>query len=328
MNRYRNRLQFLMYIVNYRMQTPSAAAPKTVSIVRTWRCCPFILCILLSLSLVSSSQAATAKNSAWALAESNPAELMRQAAQNELANSYGHRSPLRYSLRKITAKSDTTKEIVETSNGGVARLIAIGGHPLSASQQQLEIERLHAIAANPEIEAHRRRNELRDAERIRKFTRLLSDAFVYQLSDSVETAHPGTVQLSFAPNPKFTPPDFESRILTGIRGNVWIDSEDLRVVRIQGRIFKTVDFGWGIIGSLYPGATIQIEQSQTADCGWQLAHLSLHLEGKALMFKSLHIVVEESADNYQPVPPRWNYQDAVQWLLQMPAAPTPALSNQ
>lgn len=255
---------------------------------------------------------------AWELAQSNPRELMRRASQNELANSYGHRAPLRYQLRKVTAKSDTTKEIVETQDGAVARLIAIGGHPLSAAQEQQEAERLHALDADPAIEAHRRKNELRDTARIEKFINLLPAAFLYKFMGSAETADGRMIRLSFEPNPKFSPPDFESRILTGIRGEVWIDPEELRVARVEGQTFRTVDFGWGILGSLYPGGIMRIEQSKTKDCGWQLMRLNLHLDGKELVFKSLHIALVETATDYQMSPREWKYRDAVQWLLQMP----------
>jgi hypothetical protein len=253
---------------------------------------------------------------AWQLAQSNPAELMRQAFSNELANSYGHRSPVRYRLRKVNAKSDTTKIIVETTDGGVARLTAVGGQPLSPLQTQQEIDRLQTLLSDPSLEVHRQKSEMGDAERVQKMMRLLPTAFLYQSAGSAEAADGRMIRLTFEPNPKFSPPDFESRLLTGIRGEIWIAPEDLRVVRVQGRVFRPVDFGWGVLGSLYPGATIQIDQSKTPTCGWQLAHLGLHFRGKALIFKTLRVDVEETASDYEPVPRGWNYKDAVRWLLQ------------
>jgi len=58
--------------------------------------------------------------------------------------------------------------------------------------------------------------------------------------------------MTFEPNPHFSPPTLESRILTGIRGEIWIDPTDLRVVRIEGHLFREVEYGWGILGTLYP----------------------------------------------------------------------------
>ncbi len=270
--------------------------------------------------IATSVAAAGGTSSAWKLAQSNPVELMRQASQNELANSYGHRPPVRYRVRKVTAKSDTTKEIVETSDGGVARLIAIGDRSLSSTQTQQEIERLRTLDDDPALERHRRNSEMRDAGRVQKFMRLLPTAFLYQFAGSVQTKNGVMIRLTFEPNPNFSPPDFESRVLTGIHGEVWIAPDDLRVAKINGQIFKTVDFGWGILGSLNPGATLQIEQAKTPECGWQLAHLGLHLEGKELMFKTLHVVVEETASDYHPVPQGWTYKDAIRWLLHLSEA--------
>lgn len=277
--------------------------------------------LLLPLALhaaASPAPAATTASPGQELAESNPTELMRRVSQNELANSYGHRPPMRYWVRKITAHLDMTKEIVETREGGVARLIAVGGNPLSAVPNQKEIERLRAIAADPAIEAHRRDRERRDAQRVQKYMRLLPAAFVYHFEGMRDLPNGAAIRLTFIPNPTFTPPDFESRTLTGIRGEIWIDPTDLRVVRLDSHIFRTVDFGWGILGSLYPGGTMRIEQMKTRECGWQLIHLSLHLNGRELLFKSLHIVVGETAGNYRLIPATWNYKDAVQWLLQTP----------
>ena len=279
--------------------------------------------LLLFLSPLHAEMRSTVDtNPTWSLARSNPAKLMQLASQHELANSYGRRPPVRYRLRKITAKSDTTKDIVETSDGGVARLIAIEGHPLSAARTQQEVERLQTLDGDPSIEAHRRSGETRDAARIANIMRLLPVAFLYQFDGSAETADGPLIRLKFRPNPKFSPPNFESRVLTGIRGEAWIDPNDFRVVHIRGRIFKTVDYGWGILGSISPGSTMLIEQSKTPACGWQMAHLSLHLNGKELMFKTLHIALDETASDYQFVSHNWNYKDAVRWLLQMPVVPT------
>lgn len=257
--------------------------------------------------------------SGWSMAQSDPAALVRAATQNEFDNSYGHRPPLRYQVRKVTQRSDTTKQIVETRDGGVARLIGIRNKPLTDAQTQAEIERLHTLSTDRTSEEHRRRSEERDAARSAGIMHLLPEAFLYQLKSPENST--GLIQLSFTPNPRFSPPTLESRVLTGIHGDIWIDAQDLRVVRIEGQLYRTVDYGWGILGMVYPGGTIRIEQTKTPDCGWQLAHLKLNLVGKELLFKALHIQLDEFATDYHPVPSGWKYTDAIQWLLQMPIVP-------
>lgn len=283
----------------------------------------WLLCFALTVCFpiakaLSDSPANTTADSAWSLAKSDPHALVQAAVENELKNFYGHRPPVRYLLRKKTRNTDTAKEIVETDQGGVARLIAIRNQPLTASQSQVELERLHELASDAGAQQHRHHNEQRDAARVAGVMRLLPEAFLNQFEGSVQTPNGVAIRLTFAPNPGFSPPTLESRILTGIRGEIWIDPTDLRVVRIEGHLFRTVDYGWGILGVLYPGGTIRIDQTRAPKCGWQLARLNLNMTGKELMLKSLHVVVDETAADYHPVPAGWKYTDAIQWLLRMP----------
>lgn len=258
---------------------------------------------------------AVSPQAALTLAQNDPVQLMQQVCANEIRNFYGTRQPLRYQLHKITAKSDTTKEIVETRQGGVARLIAAGGEPLNQSQRQFESDRLQKVRDNPAVEAHRRQMEKRDTERIVNLTHVLPQAFLYRYAGVADTPQGQLIRLSMTPNPRWTPPDFETRILTGVRGEVLIDARALRVVRIEGRVFRDVDFGWKLLGVLYPGGKILFEQTRTDCCGWQLSHLHLQLTGKALMLKPIRIRVEEFASGYSTTPPGWGYREAAQWLL-------------
>lgn len=257
-------------------------------------------------------------NSIWQLAQSDPVAIMRKVSQNELDNSYGHRAPLRYELRRKTRNTDTTKIIVETANGGVARLIAIDNKPLTASQKQAETQRLRELSTDPALQEHRRRSEQKDADRISEIMRLLPEAFLYKAVGM--DASKNTIHLTFEPNPHFSPPTLESRILTGVRGDVWIDAHDLRVIRIESHIFKNIEYGWGILATLYPGGAIRIEQAKTPDCGWQFAYLDLDLTGKKFMLRQLRIVLQETATGYAPVQSNWNYTGAIQWLLHTPVS--------
>lgn len=222
---------------------------------------------------------------------------------------------MRYRLRKISAKSDTTKEIVETADGAVARLLALHGVPLTPEQNKLEENRLEAVVSDPAIERHRRKSEQRDTNRVEEIMRLLPEAYQYRFAGSVSTEYGRAIRLTFFPNPKFSPPDLMSRVLKGIQGELWVYPEDFRVVRLQGSSFRNVDYGWGLLGTLDKGGTVLLEQAKTRDCGWQLAHLVLQLRGKALLLKPVRISVNETASDYHPIPRNWTYKDAAHWLL-------------
>ena len=113
-----------------------------------------------------------------------------------------------------------------------------------------EVQRLRALASDPAAQQHRLHSEAHDAARLTAVMRLLPDAFVNQFKGSAQTPNGTAIRISFKPNPRFAPPTLESRILTGIHGEIWIDPTDLRVVRIEGHFFREVDYGWGILGTL------------------------------------------------------------------------------
>ncbi|MDX6459727.1 MAG: hypothetical protein QOE55_3424, partial [Acidobacteriaceae bacterium] len=192
----------------------------------------------------------------------DPTALVRRAIQNR-EDAGKTRRPLRYLLRKTDDHRDTTKDIIETAQGDVARLIAIQNQPLTAEANQAELDRLHTLANHPEIQEHRHQREQKDAARVDRLMRLLPDAFLYRDQGSTPCpAGEGTCHhLSFSPNPSFEPPDVEANIFRGLAGELWIDQAQERLTRLDARVIANVDFGWGILGKLDKGGTIQLEQS-------------------------------------------------------------------
>ena len=148
-----------------------------------------------------------------------PAALVRRAIQNREAAAKTHR-PLRYLLRKTDDHRDTTKDIIETDQGDVARLIAINNQPLTAEANQAELDRLNTLANHPEIQEHRHQREQKDADRVNRLMRLLPDAFLYrdQGTSPCPTGAGTCHHLTFSPNPSFEPPDVEANIFRGLAG--------------------------------------------------------------------------------------------------------------
>ena len=81
----------------------------------------------------------------------------------------------------------------------------------------------------------------------------------------------------------------EANIFRGLAGELWIDQAQERLTRLDAHVIANVDFGWGILGKLDKGGTIQLEQSDIGNHDWELTTLKLNLKGKALMLKSLDI---------------------------------------
>jgi hypothetical protein len=243
----------------------------------------------------------------------DPHALVTRAVHNELASDSKH--PYRYTLHKVDDGKITTKEIIETKDGDVARLIAFDDKPLSSDADAAEIERLNTLLNNPDIQEHRRKREQADSDRANEMIRLLPTAFIYTFEGMVDGPSGPCYRLAMKPNPSFNPPDREAEVYHGMAGELWIDQKQERMVKLDVHLIADVDFGWGIVGRLYKGGTILVEQKDVGDGHWEQYLLRLNLQGKILMIKSLIIDTTEEESNYSPVPANWGYQDAVRALL-------------
>jgi hypothetical protein len=243
----------------------------------------------------------------------DPTALVRRATQHRL-DATANRRPLRYLLRKMDGRHDTTKDIIETKDGNVARLVAVNGKPLNAQANQAELDRLKTLASHPEIQEHRRKREQEDADRANRLMRLLPDAFLYRFKDTVRCGGGRCYRLSFSPNPRFDPPDQEAKIFRGMAGEVWIDQAQERMTWLEAHVISDVDFGWGIIGRLDKGGTILLEQADIGGHDWEVTGMKLNLTGKVLMIKPLKVQLTEEASHFSPVPPDLDYRKAIQLL--------------
>jgi hypothetical protein len=248
--------------------------------------------------------------------------LVRRAVQHRLDAAKNHH-PLEYQIRRIDDKHDTTKLIVETIDGDVARLIAIDGKPPSAEANQAELDRLDTLAEHPELQEHRRKSEQKDEARTTHLLSLLPEAFLYKFEAIVPCASGRCYRLSFTPNPRFTPPDLEANLFRGVAGEVWIDQDQERLARLDAHFIADADVGFGILGRLNKGGTVLLEQANVGDNDWELTALTMHVNGKLLMVKSFSYQVKEELSHFSPVAPGLHYRDAIALLKKFDVAQTP-----
>ena len=115
----------------------------------------------------------------------DPQKIVRDASWNELHSTKPGRS-FSYRQHKVDPKGSTVKQIVETKDGDVARLIEKDGKPLPPEEEQAEIDRLNNLLAHPEVQEHRHKKEQEDSARGDEMVRMLPDAFLFTFDGMVE----------------------------------------------------------------------------------------------------------------------------------------------
>jgi hypothetical protein len=247
--------------------------------------------------------------SAW----TGEAGLVQRALANELRAASDSQHPMCYHLRKTSPRLTTTKAICETADGAVARLIAVNDAPLSTADEAREQGRLDQLLSDPGKQRHRKQSQDSDTARALKVLRSLPNAFVYEYAGAGQVSSGSVEKFRFKPNPKFDPPDMETQVLTQMTGELWIDPAQERVTRLDGRLREDVDFGWGILGRLYRGGTVVIEQADVGDHQWRVVHFDMKMSAR-VVFKTRVFDTAEDESQFVSVPAGIRYQQAIAML--------------
>jgi hypothetical protein len=264
---------------------------------------------LLSWTIASYGQPAPSPVQAQAL--------VHRALSTELRAAQDTSHPMRYRLRKSSPRLTSTKEILETRDGDVARLVAVFDKPLSPADEQKEQARLDALVGDPSRQRHRKQNEEEDAGIVFKLLRMLPKAFVYQYAGRGAGPSGMVEKFTFRPNPSFDPPDMETQALTSMTGELWIDAAQERVARLEGHLQQDTDYGWGVLGKLNKGGWLVLEQSDVGNHQWRIVRLKMQMSLRVL-FKNKSFDTVEEMTQYAPLPAGLSYVQAIQMLRSSP----------
>ena len=244
----------------------------------------------------------------------DPLKLVRAAAKNEIKANDVHQYFM-YRDHTEYKNHSITKEVIETPQGGLSSTIAINGQPLTPEQRAKDNEKLEKFANDPEARRKREQSSKEEDQRAELMLTSLPDAFLYTYAGTERGPNGDElVHLTFKPNPNFSPPNHETRVYQGMAGDVLIDRKAMRIARIDGTLFKDVDFGWGILGKLSKGGKFFIEQRDVGGGRWETVRETLEFHGKILMIKPLTIWSTETATDFRPVPANITTAQALELL--------------
>jgi len=244
----------------------------------------------------------------------DPNQLVGQTVQNELrSTNNGHH--FMYKDTTYSKKGSVTKEVIQTPLGPLSRTIALNGRPLTSDQRAKEDARLQKFANDAEARRKKRQSDKEESQREDSMVQTLPDAFVYTYAGTHRGPNGSElVHLQFKPNPRFDPPNHETQVYVGMQGDLFIDAKAMRIVKIDGTLFKDVNFGWGILGRLYTGGRFVIEQQDIGYGVWDEVGEILKFTGKILLVKSLDIDSRETMTDFRPVPAQITTAEALNLL--------------
>ena len=220
-------------------------------------------------------------------------------------------------IEKRAGKQTLTQMQVETKEGPLYRLLAIDGTALNLDQRQQDDARIGRLLKDPRQLQKLKQAQDEDEIKLQKLIGLLPEAFIYDY-DGVED---NLLRVRFRPNPDYTPPTYEARVIHSLAGTILIDSEHKRLAKVAGQLMNRVDFGYGLLGRIDSG-TVELGRVPVGPQEWKTAFINIHFTGRLAIFKTISKDQYERRSEFRVVSSDLSLSDA-KALLNSSAPPRP-----
>jgi len=229
-------------------------------------------------------------------------QLIRKAADNDMANDKLQRN-YTYLQReeehkldgkgRVTSTEIKTSEIMEIYGEPVERLISKDDNPLSdkdAKKEEEKIQKLIDKRKNESAEDRTKREEKEEKEREegRKFVTEVADAYNFSLAGIESLDGRATYVIDADPRPGYEPHMKEAKILTKLRGRVWIDQDESQLTKFDIQCIDTISYGL-FLARIHKGTRIIYQQTRVNDEVWLPQQVALKLDARVALLKEYDI---------------------------------------
>jgi len=238
-------------------------------------------------------------------AEPNVPEIVRQSVEKNQQN------------RKVAPQYSYTEHDVTVTPGGrkdraywvvmidgspYNELIGENGEPLSPERQAAEEKKLADEDARRKRESpSARQKRIADYEKDRRQEDTLMQemvkAFDFHLNRNETVNGRECYVLDATPQHGYQPASNETKVLTGMRGKLWIDRQENQWVKVEAEVFRPVAFGL-FFAHVQPGTEIILEQTPVGNGVWLPARVLTRVRATAFGFWSKNYTKDETYSGY------------------------------
>ena len=190
-------------------------------------------------------------------------------------------------------------------------MLAIDGQPLNPDQRRQDNAHIDRLLHNPNQQLRFPKAYDENELKLEQLLRVLPEAFLYEY-DGFDG---GLTRLQFRPNPKYNPSTYERRVVHNLAGTILIDAGQKRLVKLSGKVISRVDFGFGFLGHIDEGGTIEFGRVEVGSMQWKTALIHIQLSGRMVIFKTVDKPQYETRSDFRLVPSDLSLSDANALLL-------------
>lgn len=241
-----------------------------------------------------------------AFAAPNVGDLIRRSVAN---NDRNWKAAPSYSFVErdvITKKGKTTRRkyrvvMIEGSQYNV--LIGENGEPLSGpraaeEEKKLQQEIARRRSESPSARARRIGEYQMGRRQDHNLMREMVKAFDFKLAGREQVNGRDCWVLDATPHPGYVPPTRDTKVLTGMKGRMWIDASEYQWVKVHAEVFRPVAFGL-FIAHVQPGTEFTLEEAPIGQGLWMPIRLVTKVHATALIIWSENSIDDETYTDYR-----------------------------
>lgn len=184
---------------------------------------------------------------------------------------------------------DKTYRVVPTGAGTQKILLRDGDKPVDSATYNrgmralAEVLRTMADPNDPKARAALAKRQKRERDRA-EFVDAMKEAFLskWLSADTRNGRECDVVELD--PNPNFHPHSMFQNALSHVTAKIWVDRESNQLVSGEAHVMSDISVGGGILGKVYRGSRISMEQEEIAPGIWLPTHYRYDFTGRKFLF--------------------------------------------
>jgi hypothetical protein len=215
----------------------------------------------------------------------------------------------RFSYHESDRVENGTKtwEVTMIEGSPYQRLIEVNGQPVSKEQAADEERKMQQEIAKRKAESpSARHNRIADYQKDRKrdneLMKQLTVAFDFKLIGKKTVNSRDVYVLKATPKPGYRPPDMETQVLTGMQGELWIDTQTYQWVKVTAKVIHPVSIE-GFLAEVEPGTQFELEKMPVTGGIWLPRHFSVKSHSKILHLFNHLTTDDETYSDYKEIQP-------------------------
>jgi hypothetical protein len=239
-------------------------------------------------------------------------ELIRQCAENDLANDKKQRDYTyteRQQVKRINGKGQVksteteTYDVMEIYGEQVQKRIEKNGKPLSAKDAKKQDDKIQKLIDKREKESQSDRKkrlaqEQKDRDDELQFVREAADAFNFTFVGVEKLEGRDTYVIDAEPKPGYKPVHKQAKILTKVRARIWVDKADAQMAKLDVQFIDTVSFGL-FLARIHKGSRLIVENTRVNNEVWLQQHVAVTADVRVALLKNFDFDVDVTDRDYQ-----------------------------